>query len=459
MLPFVAPVNQAEAAIQYEDRLYKLPSSLQALRQGSDTPRPTSTFTRTPTSTPTPTPTPTFTPAPVEKSDDSSVTYSLPLPSGAKSVLRAGTVSNQGVKFTFERVDFWDKLPDGTQPQNDIFVVFTGTLSEIADGTNSHCIGAEDVILFLGQQAYEMDHMRSANQFYQSDYPGYIVPQCIVGQKTVTTFFVFDVNLASGQVYLSLHKALLELDETMVGLASEANVLLTTTTITASAGNGTDNSPTLTSTPINTDTATSNGVVNRNANLRAGPGTSFAVVGNATAGDVVTVVGENNTGDWYQLETGNWIAAFLVDQQSSVRTITTPTANEEAIVAIYVDGVVSIANTYGSAFDQIGDLFTAAGSTPTLILTDDWKIQVAVQLALLQAAGNDVRNLQAPPSMQPVQEAFLKAARYYDSATVLIAEGIDDLDAQKLSQAIEQMEAGNQAIDTASSLAKQFSGN
>lgn len=52
--------------------------------------------------------------------------------------------------------------------------------------------------------------------------------------------------------------------------------------------------------------------VARNANLRAGPGTNYAVVGGLKAGAAVTIVGSNATGDWYQLDGGQWIAAFLV---------------------------------------------------------------------------------------------------------------------------------------------------
>ncbi len=54
-------------------------------------------------------------------------------------------------------------------------------------------------------------------------------------------------------------------------------------------------------------------VVNRNANLRSGPGTEFEVVETVPAGTPVTVVGRNPAGDWLQLEDGSWIFAALVD--------------------------------------------------------------------------------------------------------------------------------------------------
>lgn len=61
------------------------------------------------------------------------------------------------------------------------------------------------------------------------------------------------------------------------------------------------------------------GTVNRNANLRAGPGTTFAIAGSAPAGAKVTIIEKNAVGDWYKLDSGKWIAAFLV-------TLSTPAA-------------------------------------------------------------------------------------------------------------------------------------
>jgi hypothetical protein len=53
-------------------------------------------------------------------------------------------------------------------------------------------------------------------------------------------------------------------------------------------------------------------VANANANLRAGPGTSFAVIGSAKAGQPLKLVAKNPAGDWLQLDTGAWIFGRLV---------------------------------------------------------------------------------------------------------------------------------------------------
>lgn len=68
-------------------------------------------------------------------------------------------------------------------------------------------------------------------------------------------------------------------------------------------------------------TLPTNATVVRNANLRAGPGTSFAVVGSAKAGQSVNLVELNAAGDWYRLASGEWIAAFLVTVDTGQPTV------------------------------------------------------------------------------------------------------------------------------------------
>lgn len=55
-----------------------------------------------------------------------------------------------------------------------------------------------------------------------------------------------------------------------------------------------------------------------NANLRQGPGTTYAVVGGVTAGQTLEIVAQNAAGDWYQLADGRWIFAALVNDAPAV---------------------------------------------------------------------------------------------------------------------------------------------
>lgn len=65
------------------------------------------------------------------------------------------------------------------------------------------------------------------------------------------------------------------------------------------------------------------GSAKRNANLRSGPGTTFAIVGSVKAGQPLTFT--TAITDWYQLDTGPWIAAFLVNLQTTPPPAKTPT--------------------------------------------------------------------------------------------------------------------------------------
>ncbi|RME56321.1 MAG: SH3 domain-containing protein, partial [Caldilineae bacterium] len=67
--------------------------------------------------------------------------------------------------------------------------------------------------------------------------------------------------------------------------------------------------PTATPTPAQPVTA----VVNADANLRAGPGVDFERVGGVNFGSQVTVVGRNEAGDWFLLDTDAWIFGALVE--------------------------------------------------------------------------------------------------------------------------------------------------
>lgn len=73
--------------------------------------------------------------------------------------------------------------------------------------------------------------------------------------------------------------------------------------------------------------AVTTGKVTNNANLRAGPATSYAILGKAAAGQTVTIAGQDESGDWYHLTNGQWIAAFLVDTQTRAPLLV-PTATK-----------------------------------------------------------------------------------------------------------------------------------
>lgn len=65
-------------------------------------------------------------------------------------------------------------------------------------------------------------------------------------------------------------------------------------------------------TPITAPTPTTAATVNTAAVLRSGPGTNYPAADSAKQGTAVRIVARNAAGDWLQLASGLWIAAWLV---------------------------------------------------------------------------------------------------------------------------------------------------
>lgn len=88
--------------------------------------------------------------------------------------------------------------------------------------------------------------------------------------------------------------------------------------------------------PVLVDTVVPSGAISTtSANLRSGPGTSFAVTGNAQPGEQLEIVGRTPAGDWFLLATGMWIASQLVKNPPTVPVVldipTPPTALLETV--------------------------------------------------------------------------------------------------------------------------------
>jgi hypothetical protein len=71
------------------------------------------------------------------------------------------------------------------------------------------------------------------------------------------------------------------------------------------------------------------GVSNSNPNLRLGPGTSYAIAGSLAPEEAVTVIGQNEAGDWFQILRGNdvrWVAARFItlDDETAVLKVADP---------------------------------------------------------------------------------------------------------------------------------------
>ncbi len=102
----------------------------------------------------------------------------------------------------------------------------------------------------------------------------------------------------------------------------------------------------------------------RAANLRAGPGTSYAVTGGVSAGQALVIAGQNVDGSWLQLANGAWIAAFLVSQSSSTMSVATPVATPAAPIATLpaTPPAVTSGNNFVVVQKHLWDVYENGGS-------------------------------------------------------------------------------------------------
>lgn len=216
------------------------------------------------------------------------------------------------------------------------------------------------------------------------------------------------------------------------------------------------------------------------ANLRSGPGTTFDVVGGTVTGQALTIVARNEDGSWFLLDNGGWVAAFLIANAPDAATVplfdgntpadvvagetitptapvtTTPVTStavptptfgvQENLYVIRADGIT---DRYDFALTQAETLIAQAQTDATLLENQEWIIQMTTMITLLRSAGDELASLTPPPLFADAHAQLLQAVAAYNTAADRLAEGIDQLEIETLTGAIEQINTGDQAVSLA----------
>jgi len=74
--------------------------------------------------------------------------------------------------------------------------------------------------------------------------------------------------------------------------------------------------------------------------------------------------------------------------------------------------------------------------------TDEDMFQYAAALAVLRIMKDDLDKLTPPPAWRKSHECLTSAAVYFNKCSHLAAEGIDEMDASKISEAASLMQLG-----------------
>ncbi len=128
------------------------------------------------------------------------------------------------------------------------------------------------------------------------------------------------------------------------------------------------------------------------AELRTGPGLEFDSVGLVDAGATILISAQDESGEWFQLENGNWIASEALTSKPPVPIVlagqdVTPAATPETPVAavvitpaapatpvvVRVNGDANLRSGPGSTFDRVGGAgFGTNVNVVGKFATDNW---------------------------------------------------------------------------------------
>ena len=121
----------------------------------------------------------------------------------------------------------------------------------------------------------------------------------------------------------------------------------------------------------------------------------------------------------------------------------------------YSSGVRSIADDYDTAIDDMQTLFREVGQMPSLLVSDQWRRDVATALVEMKDAGRRTRALEPPPGFEEHKEAFVDAANHVDSAADHITDALERIDGQAMQSALSELKAADEDMESANDLLRE----
>ncbi len=101
----------------------------------------------------------------------------------------------------------------------------------------------------------------------------------------------------------------------------------------------------------------------------------------------------------------------------------------------YIVALAEFMDVIGTSSADAGERFTELGQNPALILTSEWRDGLALSMGIMLFAATSISELEAPESLDEVDEVAKRMASQLEDALYLSAAAIDDIDPDKLEQA------------------------
>jgi len=109
----------------------------------------------------------------------------------------------------------------------------------------------------------------------------------------------------------------------------------------------------------------------------------------------------------------------------------------------YVDFVSESSEEIGKALQEVGRL------CQSMSFTDDWVLETAVNVGIIQHYCNQVLEKQPPEKFKEAHDIYVKACSFYILAMDSLTTGIDNFDAAEIDKAAAYLDRGTEHIDVA----------
>lgn len=117
----------------------------------------------------------------------------------------------------------------------------------------------------------------------------------------------------------------------------------------------------------------------------------------------------------------------------------------------YLLSLLAHLQTMADAMNAISDL----ASSPDF-LSNDWKIRMAAQLAVIQMTHETLTEMDVPPEMTGIHKSILNATSDCELSTHFLADGIDNLDVDSLETATSLMQSCGEKIKEPSRMLEEY---
>jgi uncharacterized protein YraI len=231
--------------------------------------------------------------------------------------------------------------------------------------------------------------------------------------------------------------------------------------------------------------------VTTDANLRAGPGTEFDILGGTVTGQAINIVGRNADGTWFRLDNGGWVFATLVANppaQESIPVVsndgspaapdatpapatglggllptptpaapttpvtTTTSATPAAELTEYLAAASELVGQFDQARNGVDGLLAEVAGNPALITDSGWTTRMNAALRLLSQTSASVGELTVPAAAAAVHQQLEDTAISYAEAAAALTQAVQKGDVALLDEAdalISAAAASHTAAETA----------